>query len=145
MNAERVQQPGGFTLRPGDGWIFNQTSAQGVHTFQGHIKLSESETYQVQGKLVEDEHKYKLDVRKFGGDWPTIASFELPQLGDKPFVEGEVDIPYDEPVEWQGMKVTSRKLKVRAFRFVTSKGEAVLRLRFPQIQRTVDAPNKVIP
>lgn len=140
----QVPNPG-FTLRPGDGWLFHQKSAQGTHLFQGHMAITDSETYQVVGKLNEAEGKYEFDVRKFGGTWPTVAHFDLPQIKDAPFVEGELNMPYPEPIEVQGMKIKSRKLKVRAFRGTTREGEPVLRIRLPQIQRAQGPANQVIP
>jgi hypothetical protein len=142
----------GFSLRPGDGWIFHLKQGSGTHLFQGHIKLAASDgdtknEYHVRGRTSDDNSKYLLEVTTFGPEWKKLADLELPAIGDKSYVEGELNMPLEKPIEVTGVgKLTHRKYKVRAFRGKTRDGEPVLRLRFPDIIRDAEASSKsVIP
>lgn len=136
-NTAQSNAPEGFTLRPGDGWLFWRAANDGVHVWQGHLALSDQHQVQIQAKLdtnVENP-RWEMKLREFEV-WTEIASFEMPMLGKQSYVEGEVKLPLDEPLEVEGIgRITHRKLKVRMFKGETRDNEVVLRLRLPQIER----------
>lgn len=127
----------GFTLRPGDGWIFMRAANDGVFVWQGHLALTDTYSVQVQAQLdtnAENPH-WVMKLREFDV-WTEIAEFTLPMLGAQSYVEGEVKFPLAKPKHVDGVgTITHRKLKVRMFKGNTRDGETVLRLRLPQIER----------
>jgi len=135
-NAEVPENQSGFTLRPGDGWMFMQAANAGVFVWQGHIAITDDRQLQIQGQLdttVENPH-WDIRLREFG-TWHEVAQFALPMLGNQSYVEGTVSIPLAKPLEGEGMRITHRKLTVRMFKGETREGETVLRFRLPQIER----------
>lgn len=136
--------PTTFNRRPGDGWLFHSVGRDNIHIFTGPLRLDhataemigvaprDEDAVRVTARLNRDEGKYDILIDKFGS-WEPVAKIEMEQIGDKPFVETVLPIPLPEPYEVEGMRVTQRKFKVRAFR--DSKRNNILRFQLPEVLR----------
>lgn len=137
----------GFNLNQGHGWVFYKVGREDTFLFAGHLRFGETRDTERQlvCRLNTQDHKYHCQIRNFGVErdgkpaWAELASFELPQIGSKQWVEAKASIPVallgEQPKEEEtpdGKIIkTKREVTIRAWKHnkPTRDGRPSMRVR----------------